>query len=231
VRVKSHDSFGQNTPEAMTPCVPTRRCGLVNVLIDKSLERTEVAGGAALLNTSADRARQPDNWIARAREGLDLEPYGLVWCHGDDERLLALLGVARQRPVRKAPSSLSIDDAHDPARHREGHHGCPQGYDDGRTSTDRLTIWKDAHTMQLVRFPRLEACHSSLKCLGSMAKHGLITVVVKALRFLSCQRGPNIVVCRFSPLEAVHHLLHGGRVRWAHKPHGPLLSGGTAGQV
>jgi hypothetical protein len=52
--------------------------GHSSVLIHKMLERTQVAGDATLLNPSTDRTRQPDEWIAGARERLDLEPYGFV---------------------------------------------------------------------------------------------------------------------------------------------------------
>jgi hypothetical protein len=48
---------------------------------------------------------------------------------------------------------------------------------------------------------------------------------------LTGERDPDVAVGRLGVLEVLHHLPHGSQVRWADKPHGPLLSAGSPKEV
>lgn len=81
---------------------PSRRYGLA-MLVNETLQRTEVSRGTAPLNASDNRPRQPNERIARLGECLDLESDGLVQIDGNGEDLVPLFGVTWRRSVGQAP--------------------------------------------------------------------------------------------------------------------------------
>jgi len=194
-------------------------------VIDRSAKRMEIALGAGVLDSPANGARQSDEEVTRTGEGHNLELHGLVDCHRDDECLLSLFGMARQRPVGKAPTGFFVDDAYDPARCGKSEEGHPYRHYDGRTSLYLLAFGEDPNAGETVRIPGSEALDCTLKGLMSVAEVGRVSVVVKAIGSTTGEGGPELVVGRLGVAEGIQQPPHGRGVRWVDELHDLLLAG------